>query len=238
VIWRRARAQLHGVTLATAVAARDTSRARRRPTRAAIHESLLPQEREERPMKQTTMLMSILVIAACGGNKPEPVEPKEAEPEAAPTPEVAAKLPDPEPAPEPAPPPPPKAWHAKAELTPVKGTKIKAATVTFSQEEGEPVTVASTGWFEGIKAGKYHLVVHEAAACGPNATKAGKPMAAGTMAFTVVKGMDALTVDKADAIQLDGDAAIVGHTLALHDDKKGKPNKVLACGSIAASGGE
>lgn len=192
-------------------------------------------------MKQTTMLMSILVIAACGGKKPEPVEPKEPEPEAAPAPEAAAKQPDPTPAPEPEPappPPPPKQWHAQAALAPVKGVKIKAATVTFSQQEGQPVTVASTGWFEGIKAGKYHLVVHEAAACGPNGTKAGKAMASGNLGFTAVKGMDALTVDKADAIQLDGDGAIVGHTLALHDDKKGKPGKLLACGAIAASGGE
>jgi len=193
-------------------------------------------------MKQSTILMSILVIAACGGKKPEPVEPKEpAEPEPAAPVAESKKAPEPEPekAPEPPPPPPPKSWHAEAALTPVKGAKLKAATITFSQTEGQPVSVGSTGWFDGIKAGKYHLVVHEAAACGANATKAGKAMASADIAFAAAKGMESLDVGKVETIQLDGDGAIVGHTLVLHDDKKGKPGKALACGPIAAApGGE
>ena len=186
-------------------------------------------------MKHAMILMSVFAIAACGGKKkPAPAEPKE--PEAGEAPAAENKKPAPEPA-EPAappPPPPPKSWHAKADLTPVKGVKIKAATVTFSQEEGAPVTVGSTGWFEGIKAGKYHLVVHEGADCGPNATKAGKPMATGDIPFTAAKGTESLDAGKVDGIQLDGDGAIVGHTLVLHEDKKGKPGKALACGAIAS----
>jgi len=181
-------------------------------------------------MKHTAILMSILAIAACGGKKSAPAQPKDPDPD---PPPVADKKPAPEPEPAPPAPPPPKSWHAQAELTPVKGTKLKATTVTFAQDEGHPVTVASTGWFDGIKAGKYHLVVHEAAACGPNATKAGKAMA-GDIPFTAAKATTSLDVGQVDAIQLDGDGAIVGHTLVLHDDKKGKAGKALACGSIAS----
>jgi hypothetical protein len=175
-------------------------------------------------MKHTTILASILALAACGGKK-APEQPKEPEP--AP---VAETKPAPAPEPAPAPPPPPKSWHAQAELTPVKGAKIKGATVTFAQDEGHPTTVGSTGWFEGMKSGKYHLVVHEASECGPNGTKAGK---AGTdIPFTAAKGMDALDVGTVEGLSLDGDATIVGHTRVLHDDKKGKPGKALACGAI------
>src|SRR5512146_2747348 len=104
-------------------------------------------------MKHTTILMSILAIAACGGNKSAPAPPQDPEPDPAPMAETKAE-PAPEPAPPP-PPPPPKSWHAQAELTPIKGAKLKAATVTFAQDEGHPMTVGSSGWFDGIKAGTY-----------------------------------------------------------------------------------
>ena len=182
-------------------------------------------------MKHITILMSVLAIAACGGKKSAFEAPKEPEP--APSP-VAEPAPAP-PAPEPPPPPPPKTWKASAELTPVKGQKIKGATVTFSQTEGAPVAIGSTGWFEGIKSGKYHLVVHESADCGVNAAKAGKPFAATAateIGFTAAKGMDALDVGTVEGVSLDGDSTIVGHTLVLHADKKGKPGAALACGAI------
>jgi hypothetical protein len=183
-------------------------------------------------MKHSTILISLLAVAACGGKKSAPAEPEE------PAPPPAAEVdPEPPPPPEPEPPPPPKTWHAQADLTPVKGAKIKGATVTFAQTEGKPVTIGSTGWFEGIKSGKYHLVIHEAAECGPNATKAGKP-GGGEFEFVATKGMDALDIEPVDTIQLDGDATIVGRTLLLYDDKKGKRGKVLACGSISATEGD
>jgi predicted small lipoprotein YifL len=186
-------------------------------------------------MKHTTILISILAIAACGGKKPapKPPEPKEAEAEPPPA-ETKAPEPEPAPAPEPPPPPPPKTWHAQAQLAPVKGAKLKGATVTFTQQEGGPVSVASTGWFDGIKAGKYHLLVHQNSDCGANASKAGKPVAGSDVAFTAAKGMDALALDPVATLQLDGDTAIVGHTLVLHADQRGKPGKALACGPIAA----
>jgi Cu/Zn superoxide dismutase len=188
-------------------------------------------------MKHTTILISILAIAACGGKKPEPkepAEPKEAAAEPAPAAETKPAEAEPPPAPEPPPPPTPKTWHAQAQLAPVKGAKLKGATVTFTQQEGGPVSVASTGWFDGIKAGKYHLLVHQNSDCGANATKAGKPISGADIPFAAAKGMDALAVDQVATIQLDGDTAIVGHTLVLHDDKRGKPGKALACGAIAA----
>lgn len=175
-------------------------------------------------MKHTPILLSVLAVAACGGKKPEPAPPRpEPEPAAAPEPKAEA-------APEP---PPPKSWNAEADLTPVKGAKIKGTIVTFAQTEGHPATVGSKGWFDGIKSGNYHLVVHDAAACGPNATKAGKPRA--DIPFVATAGMDRLDAGDIPALQLDGDATIVGHTLVLHDDKKGNPGKALACGPIAAS---
>ena len=180
-------------------------------------------------MKHTMISMSVLAIAACGG-KPAPEQPKEPDP--VPTP-VAEKQPEPPP-PAPEPPPPPKSWHAKADMTPLKGVKIKAATVTFSQDEGQQVIVGSKGWFDGIRSGSYHFVIHEAADCGPNATKVGKPIAGPDMVLVAAVGMDSVDIGKVDAIKLDGDGAIVGHTLVLTDDKKGKPGKPIACGAITA----
>jgi hypothetical protein len=176
-------------------------------------------------MKHTMISMSILAIAACGGKQPEPAQPKEP----APAPVVEKK-----PEPEPAPPPPPRSWHAKADMTPVKGAKIKAATVTFSQQEGQQVVVGSKGWFDGIRSGKYHFVVHEAAECGPDAAKVGKPIETPDMLLVAAVGMDSVDVGKVDSIQLDGATAIVGHTLVLADDKNGKPGKVIACGAITS----
>jgi len=34
---------------------------------------------------------------------------------------------------------------------------------------------------------------------------------------------------------LDGEHSVVGHTLVLHDDKKGKPGKAVACGAITST---
>ena len=188
-------------------------------------------------MKHTTILISILAMAACGGKKPPPAEPKESEPETAPAPAAAAEdkpASEPEPAAEPPPPPAPKSWKAQADLAPNKGVRIKGTTVTFTQQEGQPVAVASAGWFDGIKAGKYHLVVHQGADCGKNAAKAGKAMDGGDISFAAAKGSDSLDVAPVGTLQLQGDSAIVGHTLVLHDDKRGKPGKALACGTIGA----
>jgi len=189
-------------------------------------------------MKHTTILLSILAIAACGGKKPAPEAPKtpdETGDSAGPPPGPTRKAAEPTPEPVAPPPPPPKSWRAQAELKPVKGAKLKGATVTFAQEEGDATKVGSIGWFDGIKPGKYHLVVHEAADCGPNGSKAGKPMAGGDVAFAAVKGESSLDVVPSSALPLDGSGAIVGHALVLHDDRRGKAGKALACGAIASA---
>ncbi|MGN6108334.1 MAG: superoxide dismutase family protein [Kofleriaceae bacterium] len=142
----------------------------------------------------------------------------------------------------PPPPPPPKMWNAQAALAPVKGAKVKPATLVFSQEEGKPAAVTSGGALEGLAPGKYHLVIHESADCGPNATKAGKPWTDGTLEVTIEVAKDKPgTVENANlAVALEGEKTIVGRTLVLHADKKGKADKAIACGAIAngeAAGG-
>jgi hypothetical protein len=184
-------------------------------------------------MKNFILFTAALALVACGGSKPAPAAP--AEPPAAPPAEPVASKPEPPPEPPAPPPPPPKVMKASADLTPIKGQKFKAATVKFSQKDGESsAEVASTAAFDGLKPGKYHLVVHTSAECGANAAKVGKPFAAtanAAMDFTAEK--DAANIDLSGVVvMVEGDQTITGHTLVLHDDKGGKPGKALACGPI------
>lgn len=195
--------------------------------------------------KTSAMLFAFLVVGACGGgNKPT------ANPEPAPAPDptmtaepaAAPAEPAPAPAPEPAPPPPPapKVFKAKVELTPIKGQKLKPVTLTMTQEEGNSTTVAVDGTIEGLKPGKYHLVVHESAECGQNGTKAGKPFAAtaaNVITVNVAKGAPGALETSEVQLALDGEQSVVGKTLVLKDDKGGKPNKTQACGAIASGDG-
>lgn len=183
-----------------------------------------------RPMTRTiAAFLGGFLISCGGGGKKEPVAP------VAPPPEPVVKA---EPEPPPPPPPAPKQFSAKAALTPVKGAKIPAVTVSFAQTEGAPTKVTTE--IEGLKAGKYHFVIHEAAECGPNATKAGAVWPGGASAplsINVLKGALG-ELDESVALPIDGDASIVGHTLVLHEDKKGTPGKAVACGTIDLAGGE
>ena len=178
------------------------------------------------------LLFASIVTAACGGKKPVPAPAPEPGP--APAPVAAAEpapAPEPAAAPAPTPAPEPKVTKAKAELTPSKGQKFKAATVTFSQPEGGTVAVHSVGWFEGLKPGSYHLVVHEGADCARPGS-AVKATGASEITFPATKTSS--NIDLSDvAVKLSGDGAVVGHALVLTDDKKGKPGKMLACGLIA-----
>lgn len=179
-------------------------------------------------MRIPSFVLACSFLASCGGGKkpapvtpkPEPVETVEAEPEPAP------------------PPPPPQMFHAKAALTPVKGAKMTATTVSFTQQEGEDTKV--TAEIEGLKAGTYHLMIHENGDCGPNATKVGPAWAGGASApltLKVIKGAIG-ELEQTVALPVGGDAPIVGHTLVLHEDKKGKPGKTVACGTIDAAGAD
>jgi Cu/Zn superoxide dismutase len=93
----------------------------------------------------------------------------------------------------------------------------------------------------GLKPGMYHLVVHESGDCGKNATRAGAVFAAASdvaLKLDVAKGAPASLEELDVALMLDGDDSIVGHTLVLHEDKKGKPGKAIACGTIVAEGSD
>jgi len=179
------------------------------------------------------LILAVVAIAACGGSKkPAPAAP--------PPVEKKVEAPPVEKAPEPAP-APPKKWHAKAALTPAKGSKLQPATVSFTQEEGQGTNVSSDAGFEGLKPGTYHLVIHDGAECGADAKKAGAVWPGGANApLDVTAGKDSKgAVDVTGAkLTIDGDVSIVGHTLVLHADAKGKPGKALACGPIEAVGAE
>jgi hypothetical protein len=183
-------------------------------------------------------LRSIAVIAssaliACGGGKkkyttppPDPGLPEEAlEDDDAPPP---AK--DPEP-------PPPLEWSAQAELTPVKGIKMKPVTLMFHQVEGKGVQISSGELISGLAPGIYHLAVHEGADCGKNAARVGaiwEPTASVVIQLAVERKEPAELDSEVD-YTLDGADSIVGHTIAIHADKKGKLGKVAACGAIVAT---
>ena len=179
----------------------------------------------------TRIALLVLALSACGGGK------KAADKPAPPKPDTTDTVAKNEPAPppkkeEPPPPPPPKMFHAKATLDPVKGAKQKSGTIAFTEEEGK--STAASGSFDALKAGKYHVVVHDGTACGKNGASAGKAGAV-DLAFEVKKGAAAGMVDQAsvEGARLEGDGAVIGKVLALHDDAKGKPGKIIACGVVS-----
>lgn len=150
-------------------------------------------------------LAGLALIGGCGGGgkkskgsttvqkDPEP----DSEPASEPQPENKKK--------------PPKTWHAKAALTPVKGAKLKPAVVSFSQQEGEDTNVEADA-LDGVKPGKYWLVVHDSDTCGPNATKTGPAWQGGAEMAIVIKkdltgGLDQTEV----TLPLDGDSGAIGH---------------------------
>ncbi|MBA3394376.1 MAG: hypothetical protein H0T89_17150 [Deltaproteobacteria bacterium] len=126
-----------------------------------------------------------------------------------------------------------KTTYAKAALTPVKGTKLKPTLVSFTQRDDEDASVEVDA-FNGIKPGTYWLVVHDGTACGVNASKAGPVWPGLVDNMRVVIGRDLTGGLEATEVKLplDADAGAIGHVLVLHDDKKGKPGKALACGVI------
>jgi Cu/Zn superoxide dismutase len=188
-------------------------------------------------MKALTRLSILVALVACGGSKPKPAEPTPP-PAAPPAAEAPAEAKAPAEPPAPPPPPPPKTFKATAALTPVKGQKLAATTVSFAQQEGKDTQVSSEGGVSGLAKGTYHLVVHTSADCGANAAKAGAAMKDAPNVDVTVGADKKGTVDASDVkLALDGDSSIVGHTLVLHADAKGKPGKAIACGPIQKAGG-
>jgi copper/zinc superoxide dismutase (SODC) len=192
-------------------------------------------------MKKQLLIALLAAVVACGGGKKKTAKPsdKKAEPEAKAEPEMKKEKEEPAEEKAPPPPPAPKVWHAKAALNPTKGSKVVPATISFSQEEGKETQVSSEGAFTGLAKGSYDLVIHEGGECGTDAKKAGKAWAGGSDAKLMLKaGADkkASLEQTETKLSLDGDSSIVGKTLALHLDAKGKPGKVLACGAIEKAG--
>ena len=190
-------------------------------------------------MKAIAPILFSVLIAACGGSdKSESTTPSSDDMGApagggdmgAPAGGgEAAEAPPAQPETPPAP-PPPKTFSASAAVAPVKGGKMKPATVTLSQEEGKPVSVS--GSVEGLKAGKYVWQIHEG-----DCKKVGKAFAAtetATVAMEVTKEAPSPALSGEQAWMLDGEQTVVGKTLVLHEVKKDKPGKALACGVISS----
>ncbi|HSD88554.1 MAG TPA: hypothetical protein VLB44_13595 [Kofleriaceae bacterium] len=170
----------------------------------------------------------ITLLVGCGSSpppKPPPPRPKSVETEKAPAP---------------APPPAekePVIYHAKAAMTPTKASRLEPFTIGFMQHEGDNALVLAD-LPVGVKAGTYHYLIHEGAECGPDGTKVG-PVWRETkdvdLKLVVLKDLTGALDNSELAAHLEGEQAIVKHTLVLHDDKKGKPGKPLACGTIEPS---
>lgn len=196
-------------------------------------------------MRIVSLSFIVLAFAACGGSKKEPAKP-EAKDEAPPAAEAKDEAKADKEAAPPAeekekPAPEPKTWKATAALEAFKGSKVKATTVSFTQEEGKDTSVQSDGWFEGLAKGTYRLVVHDGSECGANGKKAGavwKGSAEADLSMTAGKDKKANIDSNGIKLPLDGDGSVVGKTLALHADAKGKPGKMLACGKIEKAGGD
>ena len=173
----------------------------------------------------------IAFVVACGGGSKKKVE------EPPPVVDQKKEAEPPPPAEQPAEPAVPKSYSAKAALTPLKGVKLDGGTVTFTQQEGQDTAVTSD--FSGLKKGTYHVVIHDGSECGDNGSKAGGPWKGGEGVKLVFKvgGDNPGNLDESGVkLMLNGVAPIIGQTLALHDDKKGAPGKMLACGTIDAVG--
>jgi Cu/Zn superoxide dismutase len=174
-------------------------------------------------------LVSLASLASCGGS----TKPVEEPPPVVETQREAPPAPTPAPASEPA---ASKNLGAKAALQPVKGAKQPPGTVTLTQASDVTSVVSD---FEGLRPGRYHLVIHDGTECGENATKAGdawKGAEGVKLSFVVGSGEAGNLEESGVALKLDGVAPVIGQTLALHDDKKGQPGKILACGTIDAVG--
>jgi hypothetical protein len=197
-------------------------------------------------MVRMTAFVSFAALAACGGKGKAKVEEppakqmyddvEEAPPKTGDQPSVGGNADNAKPAE--TKPAESKNLGAKAALQPVKGAKQPPGTVTFTQNASTGST-SVVSELEGLRPGRYHLVIHDGTECGESGSKAGGPWpGADSVKLTFVVGRDEAgnIDDEGVALKLDGAAPIIGQTLALHDDKKGQPGKILACGTIDAVG--
>ena|ERR1041385_3661857 len=178
----------------------------------------------------------LVLVVGCGGGHKKVEEPPTAAPMEKPEGTEANEAGSAE-APPPAEPAVGKNLGAKAALQPLKGAKQPPGTVTFSQTEGQDTNVTSD--FEGLRAGTYHLVIHDGSECGDNGEKAGGPWKGGegvVLKFTVGRNEPGNLDESGVKLMLSGVAPIIGQTIELHEDKRGQPGKAIACGTIDAVG--
>lgn len=123
--------------------------------------------------------------------------------------------------------------HAKAEMTPTKGSKLEPFVIAFMQRQGDNALVLAD-LPVGVKAGTYHYVIHEGSECAkPGPTWAETKDV--DLRLVVLEDLTGALDNTELAAHLEGEQTLIGHTLVLHDDKKGKPGKALACAPIVAS---
>lgn len=117
-------------------------------------------------------------------------------------------------------------------MAPVSGSKMKPIEVSLKQVDD--ATTVTAGFFQGLKPGLYHFVVHDKGDCSHKAARAGKAWA-GAAALDLSMKIDASggNIDESGLpIKV---VDLGGHALVLHADKKGKPGKAVACGVIPAA---
>jgi hypothetical protein len=176
----------------------------------------------------------LVFLLACGGTTTKK-HVTVVKPMPAARPVVKKPPPPPEPPP---PPPPPMEWHATVRLEPVKGVRMPGFEIAFVQVEGEATRARTTAAIDKLKAGSYHLVVHDGSECGKKGEKVGAALidlSADALLVAKKKELPSLDVESG-ALPLDGDSSIVGHAVVLHADKRGKLGKAVACGLVVSQG--
>jgi hypothetical protein len=116
---------------------------------------------------------------------------------------------------------------------------MKPVTLTIEQTEGQPAKIAEVS-IEGLRPGKYQLVVHDASACGvvtPKVDPSAAPIAKAPGEAVIVEvGKDGPGIVPATdvAVVLEGTGSIIGKTLVLHEERAGKLGAGQACGAIVS----
>jgi hypothetical protein len=194
-------------------------------------------DRTRSVVKNHVMLVATLCVVACRGSGTK--DPEIAEPTVQDEPgervEPTEDMMEEE---EPPPPPPPQHFSARAELAPLKGVKMSPTAVMFFQTEGEHTQVQAESPFDGLKAGTYHLVIHEGDECGKNAATVGPEweLSSGiALKIVATKKAAATLAESTVDLMLYGEDTVVGRTLVLHADKRGAAGKAVACGPITSA---
>ena len=210
--------------------------ARARNARECVQRVDVPRIRiHTESMKLRAFLLASLF--ACGGKSQSAPPTLPPDPVQAPEPSAEVMPPQtPEPAPQPdvplEPPAPaaaPKVTSAQVELAPIAGNaKMKPVMITIEQTEGQPAKIAEVE-IEGLRPGKYQLLVHDAASCKDSSKI---PTAEPSNQILVEVTKDApgkLPATELD-MKLEGD--LIGKTLVLHELRAGTPGPAQACGAI------